>query len=192
MNQAIESIWEAIGKAQEIYAENNEISFDITDAKKNSFSKKFQQTYFDIKKKYMKPDVIALDRHKVAAIIICTIIEEDIVKPTKEIDKNTIFLGSEMIALSVGLSYMQRSLNDILSELSIPKIINGYYMPTAMACQTDYFDIMARNLYFSRKSYVLNPLDLADKLFLIEYLTLESEMIDPKILLKPLNKTEEI
>lgn len=183
MKKAIDSIWESIEKAKEIYSKNNDILFDVSPEKKASFDKQFRKTYKEVKDNYMTKDVIALDRHKVASIIICTIITENIISLKKKTEKNTIFLGSEMIALSIGLSYMQRSLNDILQELSIPKKVNGYYMPTAMACTTDYFDILARNLYFSKRDFVLNPLDLADKLFLIEYLTLKNEMIDPQLLI---------
>lgn len=183
MRQLIESVWESIKKAQQLYSDKQHVNFDVSDIKKDSFSKKFQEAYDVMKKKYMSKDVVALDRHKVAALIICTIVDEEIVTYTKNLDPNYIFLGNEMVALSVGLSYMQRSLNDRLQELSINKKINGYHMPTAMACKTDYFDIFARNLYFSKTNYVLNPLDIADKLFLIEYLTLKNEMIEPNLLI---------
>ena len=49
-------------------------------------------------------------------------------------------------------------------------------MPTDMACKTDYFDILTHNLYFSRNDYMLNPLDLVDKLFLLEYLTFKNNI----------------
>lgn len=182
MRQLIESVWESIKKAQQLYSEEQNIKFDVSEIKKDSFSKNFQNAYDAMKENYMSEDVVALDRHKVAALIICTIIEEKIVTYTN-LDKDQIFLGAEMIALSVGLSYMQRSLNDRLQELSINKRITGYHMPTAMACKTDYFDIFARNLYFSKTRYILNPLDIADKLFLIEYLTLKNEMIEPNLLI---------
>ena len=182
MKQAIDSIWVAIEKAKEIYSNDDNIIFDISSEKKNKFDKAFREAYAVMKKKYMKEDVAALDRHKVAAIIICTIVEQNIIN-SKIPDGDSVFLGSEMIALSVGLSYMQRSLNELLQDVSIPKIINGYHMPTAMACKTDYFDILARNLYFSKNDFMLNPLDLADKLFLVEYVTLKNEMIDPCVLL---------
>ena len=183
MKQAIDSIWKSIEKAKDIYANNADIIFDISEEKKALFDDAFRKKYNDIKNKYMTPEVNALDRHKVASIIICTIIEEKIISSAKEIPSDMIFMGAEMIALSVGLSYMQRALNDLLEELSIPKRINSYHMPTAMACATNYFDIFARNLYFSRTDYVLNPLDIADKLFLIEYVTLKNEMIDPQLLI---------
>lgn len=191
MKQAIDSIWESIEKVQDIYSKSAEIVIDVSPEKKASFDKNFRAMYKLIKDNYMKPDVVALDRHKVAAIIICTIIDEEIVSTNKQTENDVVFLGSEMIALSVGLSYMQRSLNDILQEIAVPKIINGYHMPIAMACKTDYFDILARNLYFAKKHYVLNPLDIADKLFLVEYLTLKNEMIDPRLLLNSSFKTEE-
>ena len=182
MRKAVNSIWEALEMAKEIYSDTD-LAFDLSEEKKETFYSDFKAEYEHIKKEYMRPDVSALDRHKVAALTICKIIEHNIISTNKKLTNGEIFLGSEMIALSVGLSYMQRALNQILHSKSIPKKINSYHMPTALACKTDYFDILARNLYFAKKDYKLNPLDIADKLFLLEYVTLEMEMIDPKLLL---------
>lgn len=182
MKQAIESIWGAIEKTKDLYAKNGDIFFDVSESKKASFDQSFRKTYNEIKEKYMQKNVKSLDRHKVAAIIIFTILNENIITSKKELQNDTIFLGAEMISISIGLSYMQRALNDVLRKLDVPKTINGYHMPAAFACETSYFDIFARNLYFSKRDYVLNPLDIADKLFLLEYLTLKNEMIDPRSL----------
>mgnify|MGYP006868100695 FL=1 len=43
-------------------------------------------------------------------------------------------------------------------------------------------DIICRNLYYAKTDYKLNPLDLADRLFLVEYFALSSEGIVPDIL----------
>ena len=43
-------------------------------------------------------------------------------------------------------------------------------------------EIMCRNLYYAKNDYKLNPLDLADRLFLVEYIALTKEGIAPDIL----------
>lgn len=182
MIPAVDSIWTAILKANELYSKSDDIEFDISPEKKKDFSDSFEQEYNRIKETYMASNVNFLDRHKVAAIIICTIIKERIIINKRELDSNSIFMGLEMIALSVGLSYMQRELNDFLRRKGETKLVNSYTMPIAMACDTDYFDILSRNLYFANRDYKLNPLDVADKLFLLEYITLKEKRIDPLIL----------
>lgn len=42
--------------------------------------------------------------------------------------------------------------------------------------------LCARNLYYAKTDYKLNPLDLADRLFLVEYIALMKEGIDPDTL----------
>lgn len=43
-------------------------------------------------------------------------------------------------------------------------------------------DIMCRNLYYAKTDFTLNPLDLADRLFLVEYIALTKDGINPDIL----------
>lgn len=192
MRPGIDSIWKVIEEVAEYYKEETHLKINISEDKKKQFALSFEKAYNNLEEKYMRSDVTALDRHKVAALIICTIIDEEIIKSLKGNEDGIIFLGSEMIALSIGLSYMQKSLNNILTNLGLFKTITGYIMPTAMACKTDYFDILARNLYFAKTDYQLNPLDIADKLFLIEYLTLKDAMIDPRVLIRPDGEDENI
>lgn len=179
MRKALESIWQSVKKAKDIYSKFDDIEIDISREKEEEFSLKFKKMYNEIKAKYMDESVKNLDRHKVAAIIICTLIDTEIIRSKKQMEDGCVFLGAEMIALSIGLSYMQRSLSNILIEKNILNIITSYHMPKAFSCNTNYFDIFARNLYFSRKDYTINPLDISEKLFLLEYITLLKEGIDP-------------
>lgn len=55
-------------------------------------------------------------------------------------------------------------------------------LPNAQSCGTPYMEIMCRNLYYAKNDYKLNPLDLADRLFLVEYIALTKEGIAPDIL----------
>ena len=78
---------------------------------------------------------------------------------------------------------MQSQLNKILVDKNLQPI-KALWFPKAVSCKTPYFEIFCRNLYFSNNSdkWGLNPLDIAEKLFILEYVTLEKAGIDPQIL----------
>ena len=148
---------------------------------KSAFFDRFHEIYHEIKSKYMREDVTELDRHKEVAAQITACIEANLI--TREVRKDQVFLGLYMIALEVGLNWMIIGLNDALAKVGINKEITEYTMPDAFACPTKYFEVFSRNLYYSHvKGKGLNPLDISEKLFLLEYITLLSNNIDPKLL----------
>ena len=130
----------------------------------------------------MKDSVYNLDRHKVAAIAIVTILNLDIIKPAKDIDDEMLFIGKELVATEVALSVMCELLNDKLNAIGYQKKIDAYYMPEAMSCNTPYILIFVRNLIYAKNDYMLNPLDLAEKLFLLETISLLKYGINPNLL----------
>lgn len=169
--------WELITVASEIMCkENSDINFDTS--KENIFKELCTNLYDDVLK-YMAEEKSPLDRHKVAAIIMIAIVKSDILTSSKE----GRFLGNYILATEVGLSYMLKELNDKLAEKGKKKI-DEFYFPQAMSCPTDYLKIFYRNIYFANTNteWSLNPLDMAERLFLLEYLTLEKNKIDPSIL----------
>ncbi len=177
MEQFTKKIWDlAVTCSKGSDISDYQIYFDNDTYEK--FSKGFQECYDDIKDNYMEKSVSALDRHKVAAIIIVSFITAEPLK-IRNLSEDKIFLGNENLAFEIGLSYMQHELNKILQKNGINQKIVQYKMPEAMACETYYIDIVCRNLYHNKKRWGLNPLDLAERLFLIEYITLISEGIDP-------------
>ena len=125
----IEFSWKEleIGFSRMFKGDSN-IIFDANQEKE--YFQRFNNSYDQIRNKYMKSDVEFLDRHKVAALIISTAIECEIVKPLK-IEENFIFIGLEKLALSVGLSYMQTSLNKELRVRSIKPEVNKFILPHA-------------------------------------------------------------
>lgn len=147
------------------------------------FKSKFEALYSDIMKSYMKPNVKELDRHKVAAVMIIACIDAKLISyQADKMPKNLVFIGAEMIATEVALSWMIEGLNNALNTAGIREGIKHYVMPTAFACDTPYFEIFCRNLLYAQKNYNLNPLDISEKLFLLEYITLLENRIDPKVL----------
>lgn len=148
---------------------------------KEDFFKKFHNIYNEIKTKYMREDVVELDRHKVVAAQITACIEANLI--TREVKKDQVFLGLYMIALEVGLNWMLIGLNEALAKAGVTKRITTYTMPDAFACPTKYFEVFSRNLFYSHvKGKGLNPLDISEKLFLLEYITLLSNDINPQTL----------
>ncbi len=65
-------------------------------------------------KKYMDDSVNDLDHHKVAALIIVSLLKTDAIQ-YENLDENCIFIGSELLSLKVGLAYMVGKLNEKLS-----------------------------------------------------------------------------
>lgn len=148
---------------------------------KGKYSEALREKY-KFMMQFMKPSVSSLDRHKVASIIIASVIETDAVVYNKDVPKNNSFFGKYMIAVSVGLSYMLELLNIRLSKKEIE--VKQYLFPEAFSCTTPYFEIFSRNLFLTheRTNWKLNLLDMSELLFFIEYMTLKENGIDPSIL----------
>lgn len=175
------AFWDALNDTVKYHQKKDNAIF-LKQEKYDLFKKAATDLYTSIKDNYMKPTVDNLDRHKVAAVMIISAIECEVVGYNKPLQDDTVFLGCEMFATEVALDWMLSALNDKLKDSSTVEAISEYCMPEAFACRTSYFDIFSRNLYFSKKYYKLNPLDIAEKLFLLEYITVTQNGIDPKLL----------
>lgn len=140
------------------------------------FSDLFKRHYDDIMNRFMR-DTRVLDAHKQAAIIIISILESKVVEHRPE---GKISIVAELIAINVALSYMIERLNEKLSKKHITKI-EKYSLPIAIACDTPYIEIMSRILYYEQTEADMsfNILELSDRLFLIEYMNLLENGINP-------------
>lgn len=180
MNNTIKATWNLLIEtidATNVEIQLNEGSYDV-------YKEKFNYWYYKIKNDYMKQDVNFLDRHKVAGIIIVSILQSNIITCTEPVKANKIFIGQHLIAGSVGITYMQDRLNEQLIEKG-KQPVERIWMPECIfSCDVPYFDIFCRNLYFAEieKEWGLNPLEIAKELFLLEYVTIEKHGINPVIL----------
>ncbi len=179
MKKTPEFAWDAIVEYFNIKKNSSEWANVILDTSvQKAFIDTFVDSYNKILHNYMDKSVKYLDRHKQAAILIHCIIKCNIFKLGKELKSDEIFVGAEQMALLVGLAYMKDRLNEILSVKKI-KPIDSYVMPTVLSCQTEYFDILTRDLYLQNYTdssvYILF---LAHLLFLLEYQTLREKRID--------------
>lgn len=176
MTKLINSIWENVKIAAEFMIQSdNRISFD--DNKKENF-KEFFDYNLEIVKNYMFDSKENLDRHKIAAIIIISILKVSPLKSSGD-EENNIFVGNYVLATEIALSYMREQLNEILLEQH-EQTISKYFFPDSWTCKNNYFRVFYRNLYFADKNsdWGLNPLDIAERLFLLEYITLLKQGID--------------
>ena len=181
MHNTPEFIWDSIKGYYNEKIVLNYPSVRLDESKKKIFIDFFSNEYTAIMNNYMKKSVKTLDRHKQAAIIIADIICNNIL--INEVAEKRIFIGLEQTALLVGLSFLRDQLNPILKKNGIGKITK-FSFPEPMSCDTNYFDVLTRDLYFQKRDnnnsiYILL---LAHILFQIEYLTLIENNIDPKVL----------
>ena len=184
MEKLVCRIWDNVEAGANVMKMNDKsIELQGLQKKKKTFETEFMNLYEKINEKYMLEDTESLDRHKVAAIIMISIIKSEILSVRDKESQNKTFLGNYILATDCGFSYMLKELNIKLGELE-QKEIKKFFFPEAMACETNYYRIFYRNLYFadSDEDWGLNPLDIAERLFLLEYVTLEKNDIDPSIL----------
>ena len=153
-------IWEAFWNALDdtvTYHQKHDDALFLNKGKFDSFKLRATELYRSIKSEYMKDTVDNLDRHKVAAVMIVSAIECEVVEYKKALQENTVFFGGEMFSTEVALAWMLDSLNEKLKSSGAGVQIFDYYMPEAFACTTPYFEIFCRNLYF-----ILNPSQLQE------------------------------
>jgi len=95
---------------------------------------------------------------------------------------NEVWVGLQYFALEIGLSYMLKRTNELLAEKGSPKQIITYHMPMSFSNDRAYIKTFSLLLYRMSPTEPEAILDLADRLFLVEYITLLYEGIDPLIL----------
>lgn len=134
------------------------------------FKETFEHLYKKIMETNMTGEVVFLDRHKVAAIIICAVIKTKVME-YKVSDDNHVFLGNYYLALSAGLSYLQYELNLVLREQRKP-LVDKISFPNVIHGKLDYKENLISMLYFSDKEGNLNVLALANIIFLLEQFNL--------------------
>lgn len=192
MTSTINQFWSALEKAVRYYKGlDHNIHFDSS--KKDVFFETVTERYNSIKDCYMIPEIVDeekedsekrnhLDRHKVAAIFIVVAIENRLISYSADIPDGKKFMGCEMFVTEVAWNWMVGELDDALQKAGSDQHIDDLVLPIAFACPTTYFDIFCRELYYANEKGKLFELDIAENLFLLEYITLLRKNIDPNIL----------
>lgn len=172
-------VWEMfVSVAEQMIQDDSDIVLNY--AAEQHFGDSFDALYGYIKEGYMKDSVVYLDRHKVAAIIIIAFVRANALGYGKRLENST-FWGNYKLAISVGLSYMLVMFNNELREHGYETTIAKYVMPEVLMDDIPYIDVLARNIYISevKKKSDFNVIDLAEKLFLLEYITMTRYDISP-------------
>lgn len=170
--------WEAIENAYNGYKEIYTTLIFHSD-KFGEFEQTFNKRYEDIKTRFMKEQTNTLDSHKQAAILTISCLESKVIE--HKVDNNKISIVPQMIAINIGLSYMKDCMNRTLKKKGWKVQIEKYYFPLAIACTTPYGEIMCRILYHEQREDDMNfnVLELADRYFLLEYITLLQLNVEP-------------
>ncbi len=114
----------------------------------------------------MKDDVVYLDRHKVAAILIYAVIETQIMEYRIK-DESQVFLDNYYLAFSTGMSYMQYEANLSYVEQNKP-FISKFRFPDVLFGNKRYLEHIISMLYAADIDNNLNLFELANILFLLE------------------------
>ena len=169
MRNKLESIWEEI-----IRYSNKKALLDsniiVHYEKKSEFFDSFYKNYNDFKRNYMSEKVVYLDRHKVAAILMYTVIDIGIID-LKNNDHDKLFLDNYYLAFSLGFSYMLFEMNSYNKE----KHLSKFEFPDTLFNDKAYKDYFVNMLYVSYNESNLNLLELANALFLIESFNLKQK-----------------
>ena len=168
MEKLVSRIWENVVAGVNFMCLNDKsLKHKDLQTQEPIFENEFMALYHKIVSNYMLEGTETLDRHKVAAIIMCSVIKSDLLEAEQGGHTSKIFLGNYILATDCGFAYLLKELNMKLNECDMMEI-----------------KIFYRNLYFADNSedWHLNPLDIAERLFLLEYMTLEKNGIAPDIL----------
>lgn len=153
------------------------------------------KAYNDCKRNEMSSDVVNLDRHKVAAILVIEALKLQVIKRKDGKIADTsdeFFIGPQKILLVCAIHYLAQEINHYLENSGYLDKLQQFIMPRAFSCDTGYVDIMSRQLRNELNADKLYVLSLAEKFFLLEYIAIRSAYGDRAeqvyaILRKPIN-----
>ena len=174
MNSTINSLWNKIlENASKISTVDEDIVL-YRDSEK-LFKDNFIYYHELVSEKYMKNSEEELDRHKIAAITICSILAASVLgikqsAASKYAEQNN-FLANEKLALNTALSYMHSELLKEIASGEALEVITKYQFPKPRSCNRAFDEVWCRDLYFSKKYFSLNPINIAKDLFVIEEYT---------------------
>lgn len=172
MTKTIKSFWDLL---EEYCTILNDKGFQIVlhKEKYEEYKKAVQSRYEKYKTDYMVVSKVEnLDRHKTAAILVTQGLDQHIIGTSNKVKDGQIDIGAQKVLLLCAFDYMLAMINYIIRERnSSLEPIKSFCYPQAWACKTNYIDIISRSLYYAQKDYKLNDMELAEKFFLLEYIT---------------------
>ena len=155
--------------------------------------------YYRLMQKFMKERDKYLDRHKVAAVVACAIVDTKVAgisaKSREDLEqaKRTETLVNAKIAVNVALAYMYSELQRVLTNEEewaklernkIPytgtgdNLFSQYHIPKCWSSGSGnktLADILCSDLHFAKELSSLNPLLLSSLFFMIEAYSFERD-----------------
>ncbi|MCC8074975.1 MAG: hypothetical protein LIO95_03365 [Clostridiales bacterium] len=177
MTPTIETYWRLLSVYCEILNKHN-VPISIREEKKTAYCDAVKKQCKEYKSKYMSSNTSELDRHKVAAIMVVEGLERDVIDSSKideQLGPDTINIGAEKVLLVAALDFITATVNQIFEKekeknpgVGLERF-PGFVLPDAWSCDTEFINIMSRTLYYARRDYQLNEMELAEKFFILEY-----------------------
>lgn len=149
--------------------------------KESKLKELFISKYEYVMEKFMDAETKSLDAHKQASILTISCLESEIIMPKDDkLGEDEINIFPEVLSVNLGLSYMLASLNRNLQDHRMKQKVKKYLFPIAFSCDTPYMEIICRILYYDKEEKMpYSVLDLSERYFLIEYITLLQSGIEP-------------
>ena len=168
--------WNKISKECSFFNTGKDAMF-VDESVYDEYIKKCNDAYTNCKRNEMSNDVVNLDRHKVAAILVIEALKLQVIKRKdgKTGDSNDeFFIGPQKILLISAIHYLAQEINHYLdnNKYRLPQM-QQFIMPKAFSCNTGYVNIMSRQLRNELDADKLYVLSLAEKFFLLEYIAIK-------------------
>lgn len=187
MEAVIGKVWDAL----KLTCEQIDGKFGVSFHEENysKFAEFFEKYYNLLLDQFMTNHTTELDEHKQAAVIVISAIESNAIQQSTVEDNIT--LAPYAVALNVGLSFLLDRINEKIQKrlgMNEKKTINEFYLPYPLACDTPYFESLCRILYFenggTEKEGIdypmkFNIVEWADRFFLLEFILLQQNKINP-------------
>lgn len=140
----------------------------------SEFLDEFLLNYNEVKTRYMNNDVLYLDRYKVAAIIIFSMINIKLLDPNRN-ESDDWVIRSNQIALCAGLSYLQYECNQERIQSRCQPIMR-YSFPQVNENTTSYLHTLIKLLFHIDTRKSSNVLAMAVILLSLEQYNLRGAM----------------
>lgn len=177
MKATTRAYWKLISEQCNLLSSGKDAMY-IDESLKDEYIAKCDETYKQFKVSQMSRDVVNLDRHKVAAILLKEALDLKIIKRKDGKNADTskqLFIGPQKILLICVISYLAQEINGILKMQGNDMLPMGQFkMPVPFSCTTSYIDILSRLLRNEEDANKLYILSLSEKFFLLEYIAIQS------------------
>lgn len=183
LQPVIEKVWDAIRRTCEQTGEQSGVMFCAE--KYEQFADNFERYYNLFRNDFMTEKTTELDEHKQAAVIIVSAIEANAIH--QEVREGMVALAPYAIPLNVSLNFLLDRINEKLKKVG-EKEITELFLPFPLACDTPYFESLCRILYLenggAKEAGISYPMSFslvewADRFFLLEYILLQQNSINP-------------